>query len=74
MARKDRHTFLMGGLADGSRLESLARAGRDDGRRSDAHVEYVVRPVFFLNPSGWGPAFGWTIALVAEFDWRPTHL
>src|SRR5271154_5221036 len=38
MARKDRHTFLMGREADDSTLESLSRVIRDDSRQSDSHV------------------------------------
>ena len=53
MARKDRHTFLVGRRASVCAMTRvLSRAFGKSSGRADRTAENEVRPVFFLNP--WG--------------------
>jgi hypothetical protein len=73
MARKDRHTFLMGGEADDSTLESLSRVIRG----SVVGLTLMARTScdqYFSSTLWVGTGRRMDAALVAGPDRRPTHL
>ena len=62
MARKDRHTLLMGGRSCGVLWRmAFARASLRGGvvESQFTVMGSEVRPVFFLNPCGWGSGTDW---------------